>query len=133
MSIQEQLSTLGALFECTPGRLSEHFTQIVTPFLLPDGDILDLFYREEAGTFLPADGGETLRWLRSQWAEATLPATIRDQVPGICQMHEIELWHGWLRVRLTQEAHVAGALMRLAQASMRVADLWFLLHNEPDT
>jgi hypothetical protein len=144
MNIQEQLSAIGALFTCTPGtpgQLSEHFTRIITPFLLPDGDVLDLFCREEAGTLLLTDGGETFRWLRNQWAERTLPATIRNQVPGNCQMHGIEFWHGWLRVRITEEAHIAGALMQLVQATMRVADLEFLLreklpqaspHNEPD-
>jgi len=94
---------------------------------LPDGDVLDLFAVEEkAGTLLLTDEGETLRWLRGQWIEKMLPAAIRDQVSNICQMHTIELWQGQLRV-ITEEAQIAGQLMQLAQASMRVADLWFLL------
>ncbi len=125
MSIEEQLEEqLHSLFKCTP---CQHLTRIRTPFLLPDGDVLDLFAVEEkAGTLLLTDEGETLRWLRGQWIEKMLPAAIRDQVSNICQMHTIELWQGQLRV-ITEEAQIAGQLMQLAQASMRVADLWFLL------
>jgi|SRR5713226_1845431 len=132
---------MAALFECVPDTPGPGFTRIVTPFLLPDGDVLDLFYREEAGTSLLTDGGETLRWLRDQWGERKLPAAIREQLPGICQTHGIELWHGRLEIRFTEETEVVGALMRLAQAALRVSDLWFVLHeklssasphNEPD-
>jgi len=140
MSIEEQLEEqLHSLFKCTP---CQHLTRIRTPFLLPDGDVLDLFAVEEkAGTLLLTDEGETLRWLRDQWGERKLPAAIREQLPGICQTHGIELWHGRLEIRFTEETEVVGALMRLAQAALRVSDLWFVLHeklssasphNEPD-
>ncbi len=134
MSIESHLGDIASLFTCTPGtpgRLSEHFTRIATPFLFPDGDVLDLYYREEAGIHLLTDWGATLRWLKDQWAEQSLPASVRGLLPGICQAQRVELSSGCLKIRVSQESEIALALMRLAQTAMRIADLWFVLYGPP--
>jgi hypothetical protein len=130
MSIETHLSDIASLFTCTPGtpgRLAQHFTRITTPFHLPDGEVLDCYYREEAGAFLLTDLGTTLQWLKGQWREEALPAPVRTLLPEICQAESVELRSGHLRIRVTQEADVAGGLLRLVQTALRIADLRFAL------
>jgi hypothetical protein len=56
---------LGLLFTCTP--MSEYI-RIETPFLYPDGDIIDVFSQERDDHRLLTDLGETQRWLKMQTA-----------------------------------------------------------------
>jgi hypothetical protein len=133
VSIETHLSDIASLFTCTPGtpgRLTQHFTRIITPFHLPDGEVLDFYYRHEAGTFFLTDLGTTLQWLKGQWVEESLPASVRDLLPDICQAESVELRSGHLRIRLTQEAEIAGGLIRLAQTALRIADLRFALYAQ---
>lgn len=133
MSIETHLSDIASLFTCTPGtpgRLAQHFTRIITPFHLPDGEVLDVYCREEAGTFFLTDLGTTLQWLKGQWVEESLPASVRSLLPEICQAERVELRSGHLRIRLTQEAEIADGLMRLAQTALRIADLRFALYPQ---
>ena len=131
MPIEEHLGGIAALFTCTPGtpgQLSEHFTRIRTPFQTPDGDLIDLFCRQEAGGLFLSDLGTTLQWLKDQWVGVALPASVRSLLPEICGALGVELRSGWLRISVTQEAETAGALLRLAQAAVRIADLRFALY-----
>jgi Domain of unknown function DUF1828 len=131
MSIETRLSDIASLFTCTPGapgRLTQHFSRIVTPFHLPDGQVLDFYYREEAQGHFFTDLGTTLQWLRGQWVEESLPASVRSLLPEICQAESVELRSGQLRIRVTQEAEIAGGLMRLVQTALRIADLRFALY-----
>lgn len=131
MSIETHLGDIASLFTCTPGtpgRLAQHFTRITTPFHLPDGEVLDCYCRDEAGAFLLTDLGTTLQWLKSQWREEALPAAVRTLLPDICQAESVELRSGHLRIRVTQEAEIAGGLLRLVQTALRIADLRFALY-----
>lgn len=49
----------GALYKCAP---SGKYIRIRTPYLYPDGDVIDLYWRDGIVT----DVGETLRWLDGQ-------------------------------------------------------------------
>lgn len=131
MAIETSLNDIASLFKCvpgTPGQLSQHFTRIVTPLHFPDGEVLDVYYREEAGTFFLTDLGTTMQWLKGQWAEASLPTSIRSLLPEICQAESVELRSSHLRIRVTQEAEIAGSLLRLIQTALRIADLRFALY-----
>ena len=55
--------TLGELFICSEVK---GFTRIRTPYLYPDGDVIDLFYKISQGRGIITDLGETIRWLLSQ-------------------------------------------------------------------
>ena len=55
---------VGSLFRCTD---SGEYVRIRTPFLYPDGDVIDLFAKNGNGSsFTLTDLGETLGWLRMQ-------------------------------------------------------------------
>jgi len=54
---------IGLLFSCSP---VNQYIRIQTPFLYPDGDVIDIFDRAEGDAVTLTDLGETLRWLRMQ-------------------------------------------------------------------
>src|SRR6266702_2042053 len=54
---------IGNLFTYSP---SNQYIRIRTPFIYPDGDVIDLFYKEDGEYVILSDLGETLGWLRMQ-------------------------------------------------------------------
>ena len=122
-AIAEQI---GGLFSCTPVR---EYVRIRTPFLYPDGDVIDLFLKESQGNVTLTDLGETLRWLRGQSISQRRSAKQQQLIEDVCLTHGIELYKGMLMVRLRAEEGMGSAVTRLAQAALRVADIWFTLRT----
>ncbi len=119
----ERLSEgLGGLYHC-----AQHngMIRIRTPFLYPDGDIIDLFWRDgdEVGTL--TDLGETLRWLRMQSLAQRRTPKQGQLIADVCLNHGVELFRGQLQLRVKPADSLAAAIHRLAQAALRTADLWF--------
>lgn len=56
-------SQLGAMFAASP---HGDVVRVRMPFWYLDGDVIDVFIREEGGTFTVTDLGEALGWLRLQ-------------------------------------------------------------------
>ncbi len=115
-------TTLGELFQCqaVSGR-----TRIRTPFLYPDGDVIDLFYHEEGGVPTLTDLGETLRWLRGQSLAMRRSPRQNKLIEDICLNHGLEVYKGMLTTRFKEGETPAAAVIRAAQGALRVADLWF--------
>lgn len=62
----EQIAaSMGALFECSQ---INRYTRIRTPFLYPDGDVIDLYWDEQDGNITITDLGGSLGWLSMQTA-----------------------------------------------------------------
>ena len=95
--------------------------KIRPPFLYPDGDNIDLFGTEKDGTLIVSDLGETLRWLRSQTLTPKQNALIADA----CLTHDIEQYKGTLLARCRPNVTLASVTLPVAQACLRVSDLWF--------
>lgn len=114
--------SLGGLFQCSR---HERFIRIRTPYLYPDGDIVDLFCRFDDGGGIVTDLGETIRWLRMQTTASRRSPRQQALIEDICLTHGIEFFKGMLRVGYTNELELAGAVFRLSQAVLRVSDLWF--------
>lgn len=118
-SITEQM---GLLFICSP--LNQHI-RIQTPFLYPDGDIIDIFYKEEGDVVTLTDFGETMRWLRMQTVSLRKSSKQRQLIADICLNHNVELYRGMLMLRVRSTENLANSVMRLSQCMMRVSDIWF--------
>jgi hypothetical protein len=138
MTIQEHLSDIPTLFKCASEQGPEHFTRITTPFHLPDGCVLDLYYKEGKNeTFHLTDLGETLRWLKDQWVEQSPSAPMLNLLPGICLTHGVELAAGCLTIRGSQTSMITKSLFQIAQAALQIADLLLIQDmqlslNSPD-
>jgi hypothetical protein len=113
---------LGELFKCQEvnGR-----TRIRTPFLYPDGDVIDIFYHEKGGVPTLTDLGETLRWLRGQSLATRRSPKQNKLIEDVCLNHGLELYRGMLVTRFRPGETAAAAVIRAAQGALRVADLWF--------
>jgi hypothetical protein len=115
---------LGALFTCSD--LGE-YTRVRTPFLYPDGDVVDL-YAKTRGANEPVtltDLGESLRWLRMQNAASRRTAKQRRMVDDVCLTQGVQLFRGMLTVNIANHEDLPTAIVRLGEAAIRVSDIWF--------
>lgn len=113
---------VGELFVCTP---QDKYTRIRTPYLYPDGDVIDLFLRDNDGALTLTDLGETLRWFHMQTTSVRRSQKQRQILEDICLNHGVELFRGVLVLRVDTVENLSRAVMRLSQAALRVSDLWF--------
>jgi Domain of unknown function DUF1828 len=120
----QQLSdTIGQLFDCTE---INGAVRIRTPYLYPDGDVIDIFYKTQGDQQVLTDFGETLRWLEMQTQKQDLSKRQELVLQDIRLTHSIEMYKGMLMVRVGQDESLSEAITRLGQAIVRVSDLWFL-------
>ena len=110
----------GALYKCSP---FGNYIRIRTPYLYPDGDILDLYWQDASETV--SDVGETLRWLDGQTISQQRTKRHMQLIADVCATHGVEFIDGALKIRVQDAAMMAMALARLSQACIRVSDLWF--------
>jgi len=113
---------IGELFTCSE---VNGYVRIRTPYLYPDGDVIDVFLSEKNGSYTLTDLGETLGWLKTQTVAPKRSPKQRQLISDVCLTHGVELFRGMLTVRLRSPDDVTEALVRLSQAAVRVADLWF--------
>jgi hypothetical protein len=124
MSICETLKThVGELYECED---VEGNVRIRTPYLYPDGDYIDVFVKLSDEGLTVTDLGETARWLRMQTVSPRRSAKQRQMIEDACLTHGVEFYRGMLMLRSSgDQTELAAAVTRLAQAALRVSDLWF--------
>lgn len=113
---------LMALFDCQP---HGEYQRIRTPYLYPDGDIIDVFRKPQEDMTLITDLGETTRWLRMQTVSPRRSPKQKALIEDACQTHGIEFYKGMLMARCRPGDDLAAVVFRVAQAALRVSDLWF--------
>ena len=114
--------TFSTLFTCSS---VGDYERIRTPYLYPDGDNIDLFVQRQGDVITITDLGETTRWLRMQTVSPKRTPKQEALLKDACQTHGVELFKGMLSARCPPEADFASVVMRVAQAALRVSDLWF--------
>ncbi|WP_254509378.1 DUF1828 domain-containing protein [Anatilimnocola floriformis] len=116
----------GELFTCESfGR----YTKIHTPYLLPDGDVIDLFLRDDGNFHTLTDLGETTRWLRMQTNVSKRTSRQTSLIFDIVSTLGIEFFKGALNIRVDNVNDIAEALTRLGQGCVRVSDVWFTMRS----
>jgi hypothetical protein len=115
---------LGELFCC---REQGVFTRVRTPFLFPDGGIVDVFCRGSDGGWTVTDLSEALGWLRLQSISGKRSPKQNKLVQDICLTMGVELFRGQLVARCADSANLGATVVRVGQAVVRVADLWFTM------
>ena len=118
---------MGALFTCSEqgDRL-----RIRTPYLYPDGDCIDLFCKVEDGVTTVSDLAETTGWLRMQSAGLRRSPRQARLIEDTCVTHGIEFYRGMLQARCRPGDELAQVVTRVAQAALRVSDLWFTFRTQ---
>jgi len=108
----------------------ENCITVHTPFLYPDGDCIVVYVESKPNeTFIISDFGETMRWLRgnTQAIKRTPKQTLIIQ--DICLTHDVTFTNGSLQVVVPQMVEVPEAIFRVAQAAIRVSDIWLTFRN----
>lgn len=118
-------ANIGSLYSCQE---FNGYIRIRTPFLYPDGDVIDLFLRNDGNHQTLTDLGETVRWLSAQTPVTRRTAKQTRLLYDVCVTHGIEFFRGALTLRVN-ELTFADDLNRLAQACLRTSDLWFTFRS----
>lgn len=113
---------LSALFTCE--QVGE-YQRIRTPYLYPDGDNIDVFCKPQGEVTLVTDLGETTRWLRMQTVSPRRSPKQRALIEDACLTHGVEFYKGMLLARCRQAEQLSAVVFRVAQAALRISDLWF--------
>lgn len=113
---------LGELYNCAP---VDRHTRIRTPYLYPDGDVIDLYFTMEGQQAILTDFGESVSWLKSQTLSQKKSVKQRQLINDICLTQGVEFYHGMLMLRVNEDENFASLVTRLGQAAVRVSDLWF--------
>jgi hypothetical protein len=122
-------NNIGKLFSCSP---VGDFIRIRTPYVYPDGDIIDIFFKEKINIKTLTDLGETTRWLRLQAVSKERSHKQERLIQDICLTHGVEFYRGMLMIRLSnpnESRSLSEALVDLSEAVIRVSDLWFTQTN----
>ena len=113
---------LASLFTCeTRG----DYVRVRTPYLYPDGDVIDLFLKAQDDTITVSDFGETTRWLRMQTTSPRRSPKQNVLIEDVVATHEVEFFRGMLQARCRPDDDLSTVSTRVAQAALRVSDLWF--------
>ena len=118
---------LPCLFDCIEWQDGQ--IRVRTPFMYPDGDMIDVFILDIGGNIQITDYGVTLDWLRIQSTNLRRSARQELLIRDACQTLDVTLDRGQLTLDYVKECEVGEAVIRLSQACMRVADAWFLEHS----
>lgn len=113
---------LPELFVCED--TGEH-QRIRTPYLYPDGDNIDIFCTNRGEITHVSDLGETTRWLRMQTVSPRRSPKQNALLADACLTHGVELFKGAITARQRPGDDLAAVVVRVAQAALRVSDLWF--------
>jgi hypothetical protein len=114
---------IGELFFCTQ---QGDYQKIRTPFLYPDGDNIEIFCKQDKDVITVTDMSETVRWLRMQSVSSS-GRTIKQRqlIEDTCVTHGVELYRGMILARCRPGDSLPEVITRVAQAALRVSDLWF--------
>ena len=119
--------SLGNLFTCQ--ELDNGFTRIRTPYIYPDGDIIDLFFKVSRERRLVTDLGGTKLWLLSQSVHQSLSDKQKEAFQDILLTHNVDDYQGSLVIWLSTKDNLAEVTIRLAQAAIAISNLCFLFQN----
>ena len=122
MNHRAMQNEIGALFTCT-----EHgdYYRIRTPYLYPDGDNIDLFCAVDGDMITVTDFAETTGWLWMQSLSLRRSPKQNRLIEDTCVTHGVEFYRGMLQAQCRLGDSLAEAVTHVAQAALRVSDLWF--------
>lgn len=109
--------------------LSDERLRLLTPFLYPDGDYIELYIEQTpAGVYL-TDLGEVLAHVTDGGLSLRQSPKRRKTLNSILTMHGVEQFNGELRIRMDSNAatDLSWPVARLTQASVQTLDMLYTL------
>ena len=132
MNVNELCAAIGRslspLFACSPA--PQEGVRVRTPMLYPDGDVVDVFVLERGSGYTVTDFGDALGWLGLQSVSRQRSPKQRILIQDVCQTLRIELFQDQLVLRQVMRDALGESVLRVAQAAVRVSDLWFTFRSQ---
>lgn len=125
---RDKLATFGLFKSCET--LPDGSLRLVTPLLYPDGSSIEIFAHSVDDFFQSArlaDNGRTFAFLGGRQVQMDGHEKREHLLREVCQGLGVENRQNELGVALYPDSDVADAVLRLAQACIRVADLHYTL------
>ena len=132
MNMNEFCTSIGqslpSMFVCSPA--PQGGVRVRTPMLFPDGGVVDVFVLERGNDYLVTDFGDTLGWLGIQSVSQQRSPKQQMLIQDVCRTLGIEMREDQLLIPSVDMATLGESVMRLAQAALRVSDLWFTFRSQ---
>ena len=109
------------LFECAPA--PQGAVCVNTSLLYPDGGEVQVYVTEQDGEYVVSDYGEAAAWLRMQLWERDLTPQQQSRIDDICRQLGVDCEGGRLVTRRPDAEMVLFAVLYVALAAVRVADI----------
>ena len=116
------------LFVCSPA--PQEGVRVRTPMLYPDGSVVDVFVLERNDRFIVTDFGDALDWLGLQSVSQRRSPKQEALIQDVCQTLRMERFRDQLMLRDVTSGALGESVFRVAQAAVRVSDLWFTLRSQ---
>ena len=116
------------LFVCSPA--AQEGVRVRTPMLYPDGGVVDVFVLERNGGYTVTDFGDALGWLGLQSVSRRRSPKQDALIQDVCQTLRVERFHDHLLLRNVASDALGESVLRVAQAAVRVSDVWFTLRSQ---
>ena len=101
------------------------YQRVQTPYLYPDGEHIDLYCKSKQGAITVTDFAETTGWLSMHSVAESRPDNQILMIEDACVTHGVEFQRGMIQAHCTSVNELASVFTRVAQAALRVSDLWF--------
>ena len=132
MNVNELCVSIGQslppLFVCSPA--PQEGVRVRTPMLYPDADVVDVFVLERGSGYTITDFGDALGWLGLQSVSRQRSPKQQMLIQDVCQTLRIELFQDQLVLRQVMKDVLGESVLRVAQAAVRVSDLWFTFRSQ---
>ena len=115
-------AAFGSQFVCSK---QGDYERVRTPYLYPDGDHINLFCKTSGHAVTVTDLAETTGWLWMQSAALRRSPKQNQLIKDTCDTHGVEFHRGMLQAHCKPGEPLAEVVTRVAQAALRVSDLWF--------
>ena len=109
------------LFECAPA--PQGAVCVNMSLLYPDGGEVQVYVTEQDGEYVVSDQGEAAAWLRMQLWERDLTPQQQSRIDDICRQLGVDCEGGRLVTRRPEAEMVLFAVLYVALAAVRVADI----------
>ena len=101
------------------------YKRVQTPYLYPDGEHIDLYCKSKMGAITVTDFAETTGWLSMHSVAESRSDNQVLMIEDACVTHGVEFQRGMIQAHCTSVNELASVFTRVAQAALRVSDLWF--------
>ena len=131
MNIEDLCSAIGAslpsLFECA--KAPREGIRVTTALMYPDGEIIEVYVIDRGTHYNVTDFGEALGWLHLQTLSPRRSIKQNGLIDDVCQTLGINLDRGQLTLQVDRIDALGEAVTLVAQAALRISDLWFTLRT----